>query len=124
MTLRRERARARGLAAEWVAALFLFAKGYRILARQFRAPGGELDIVALTPRWRRPCTIVFVEVRARSTLELAVESVSATKRRRVETAAARFCARRPALSRLPRRYDLVVLANTGWPRHLVDAWRT
>ena len=124
MTLERDKARARGTSAEWLAAALLMAKGYRIIARQFRAHGGELDIVALTPYWRTPCTIVFVEVRARSTIEQAIESVTATKRRRVEKAAAQFCARRPKLAILPRRFDLVVLARTGWPRHLIDAWRS
>ena len=94
MRLEREKARARGTAAEWVATALLAAKGYRILARQFRAHGGELDIVALSPFWTSR-TIVFVEVRARGTVQDAVESVGAEKRRRVETAAAQFCARKP-----------------------------
>ena len=43
-----------GLSAEARAAAFLMAKGYRILARRFRTPYGEIDIVAkrrnLAPR--------------------------------------------------------------------------
>jgi putative endonuclease len=122
MTLEREKARARGAAAEWLAAAWLGAQGYRILARQFRAHGGELDIVALTPFWTSR-TIVFVEVRARVTVEQAIESVSAVKRRRIEAASLQFFARRPKLARLPRRFDLVLLAPGRWPHHLVDAWR-
>ena len=124
MKAEKEKARARGAAAEWFASAWLFFKGYRILARQFRARGGELDVVALTPYWRSPCTIVFVEVRARGTLEQAIESVTPTKRGRVERAASQFCARRPRLAGLPRRYDLIVLGQTGWPLHVVDAWRS
>lgn len=123
MRVEREKARARGTAAEWIAALWLIARGYRVIARQFRAHGGELDVVALTPYWRSPVTIVFVEVRARHTVALAVDSVTAAKRRRVERAAAQFCARRPRLSRLPRRYDLIAVSQESWPRHVVDAWR-
>ncbi|MBP6011767.1 MAG: YraN family protein [Alphaproteobacteria bacterium] len=122
MRLEREKARARGTAAEWVATAFLAAKGYRILARQFRAHGGELDIVALSPFWTSR-TIVFVEVRARGTVQDAVESVGAEKRRRVETAAAQFCARKPKLKKLPHRFDLVLLAPGRWPHHMIDAWR-
>ncbi len=122
MRLEREKARARGTAAEWVATALLAAKGYRILARQFRAHGGELDIVALSPFWTSR-TIVFVEVRARGTVQDAVESVGAEKRRRVETAAAQFCARKPKLKKLPHRFDLVLLAPGRWPHHMVDAWR-
>jgi putative endonuclease len=49
--------------------------------------------------------------------------VGAIKRRRVEAASLQFCARRPKLSRLPRRFDLVLLAPGRWPHHVVDAWR-
>jgi len=35
-----------GLSAESRAAAFLIAKGFRILARRFRSPLGEIDIVA------------------------------------------------------------------------------
>ena len=122
MRLEREKARARGTAAEWVATALLAAKGYRILARQFRAHGGELDIVGLSPFWTSR-TIVFVEVRARGTVQDAVESVGAEKRRRVETAAAQFCARKPKLKKLPHRFDLVLLAPGRWPHHMIDAWR-
>src|SRR6266851_4978697 len=49
-----------GLSAESRAAALLIAKGYRILARRFRTPLGEIDIVA-----RRRGVLVFVEVKAR-----------------------------------------------------------
>jgi putative endonuclease len=122
MRLEREKARARGTAAEWLATAWLIAKGYRVIARQFRAKGGELDIVALTPFWTAR-TIAFVEVRARGTVAQAIESVGAVKRRRVETAAVQFCARRPRLNAVPRRFDLIVLAPGRLPHHVIDAWR-
>ena len=50
-----------GLSAESRAAAYLIAKGYRIIARRFRSPVGEVDIVA-----RRRDVLVFVEVKARS----------------------------------------------------------
>src|SRR5271168_61421 len=49
-----------GLSAEARAAAFLMAKGYRILAKRFRTPYGEIDLVA-----RRRNVVVFVEVKAR-----------------------------------------------------------
>ncbi len=51
-----------GLSAESRAAAYLIAKGYRILARRFRTPHGEIDIVA-----RRRGLLAFVEVKARAT---------------------------------------------------------
>ena len=51
-----------GLSAESRAAAFLMAKGYRILAKRFRTPYGEIDLVA-----RKRNLIAFVEVKARAT---------------------------------------------------------
>ncbi|MGZ3409867.1 MAG: YraN family protein [Xanthobacteraceae bacterium] len=50
-----------GISAENRAAAYLLAKGYRIHARRFRSPAGEIDIVAT-----RRGTLVFVEVKARA----------------------------------------------------------
>jgi putative endonuclease len=122
VSVEREKARARGTAGEWIAAAYLAAKGYRILSRQFRVQGGELDIVALTPFWTQR-TLVFVEVRARETVEAAADSVGATKREHVESAARLFRARKPKLNKLPHRFDLVLLAPGRWPHHIIDAWR-
>ena len=60
----RRRAHIYGLRAEWVAALLLRLKGYRVLDRRFAAAGGEIDLVA-----RRGATIAFVEVKARDELD-------------------------------------------------------
>src|SRR6478752_4300700 len=64
-----------GLSAESRAAMILIAKGYRILARRFRTPVGEVDIVA-----GRRHTLVFVEVKARVTYSDAVEAVTEQQR--------------------------------------------
>jgi len=53
--------------------MFLIAKGYRILARRFKTPFGEIDIVA-----RRRGILVFVEVKARASADDAVENVTPT----------------------------------------------
>jgi len=121
MAQRHYEAQARGRAAEWKAALWLMAKGYRILARGFRVAGGELDIVALPPFWQPPM-VVFVEVRARASMAAAAESVNAGKRDRVAWAASQFCARRRNLTQLPWRFDLILLAPGRWPHHVVSAW--
>src|ERR1700729_2353030 len=50
-----------GLSAEARAAAYLMAKGYRILAKRFRTPHGEIDIVA-----RKRNLVAFIEVKARA----------------------------------------------------------
>jgi putative endonuclease len=121
MAQRHHEALARGRAAEWAAAMWLIAKGYRIVARGFRVPGGELDIVALSPVWQTRM-VVFVEVRARGTMEAAAESVGGTKRDRVAWAASQFCARRRKLNELPWRFDLILVAPRRWPQHFANVW--
>jgi Uncharacterised protein family UPF0102 len=61
----------RGLSAESRAALLLIAKAYRILARRWKTPFGEIDIVA-----RRRGVLVFVEVKARASIPEALEAVT------------------------------------------------
>jgi putative endonuclease len=72
----------RGLSAESRAALLLIAKAYRILERRWKTPFGEIDIVA-----RRRGAVVFVEVKARRSIDEAVEAVTKRTKRRVIGAA-------------------------------------
>ena len=60
-----------GLSAEARAAAYLMAKGYRILAKRYRTPYGEIDIVA-----RKRSLIAFVEVKARASLDDAAYAVT------------------------------------------------
>ena len=79
-----------GLSAESRAAAFLIAKGYRILARRFRSPVGEIDIVA-----RRRGTLMFVEVKARERLDDAAVAVTVRQQRRIIAAAEAWLAAHP-----------------------------
>ena len=107
-----------GRRGERIAAWLLRFRGYRVLARNFRCPEGELDIVA-----RRGVTLVIVEVRTVTQDYLAspLDSVGAAKRRRVRRAAARFVSlHRPRHARL--RFDTVGIRLRG--RWRFDAeWR-
>ena len=64
------------------AAAYLMAKGYRILAKRFRTPHGEIDIVA-----RRRNLLAFVEVKARATLDDAAYAVTPRQQARIIDAA-------------------------------------
>lgn len=100
-----------GIEAEWLAAVLLRCKGYRILARRFSAAGGEIDLVAA-----RGGTVIFVEVKARDSIEAARLTITPAKCRRIGRAARSYLARLP---RLPEtiRMDAVFLAPGTWPRH-------
>ena len=107
----------RGRIAETAAALLLVLKGYRILARRWRAPGAEIDIIA-----RRGGTLVFVEVKARGSMDLAAIALTAAQRRRITRAAEVFLARNPRQAGGDMRYDMILVSNGGWPRHIQGAF--
>lgn len=71
-----------GRRGEKLAARYLRANGYKILYRNFRAPkGGELDIVC---REKSTATLVFVEVKTRSTTAFG-DAVYAVKHRQQQS---------------------------------------
>ena len=77
--------RALGIAGEDVAAAWYVARGYEVLDRNWRCREGELDLVV-----RSGPTVVFCEVKARSSLRFGspFEAVTADKRRRLRSLAA------------------------------------
>jgi putative endonuclease len=93
----------RGAAAEAMAAEFLVARGLAILARNYRCRSGEIDLIA-----RDRDTLVFVEVRLRSSAAFggAAASITAAKRRRIARAARHYLA---TLGREPPcRFDAIL----------------
>lgn len=111
---RRDRAQARafGLNAEFLAALWLRLRFYRILARSYRIREGEIDIIAA-----RGATIAFVEVKARPTMEEAAIAISAQKRQRMSRAARHWLARNPWAVHRVLRGDALFVAPGRLPRH-------
>lgn len=114
---RRER-EAFGRLAEAVAAFTLRVKGYSILARRFRTPIGEIDLVA-----RRGNLLAFVEVKARGDLDLALAALGPRQRARTTRAAELFLLRRPDLAVCALRFDVIAISPWRLPRHVPDAWR-
>jgi putative endonuclease len=61
-----------GKLGEDIAITFLGRKGYSILERNFRCTHGEIDIIARAPEGEGSSTIVFVEVKTRSSTRMAL----------------------------------------------------
>lgn len=114
---RRRNAFRLGLSAEMRAAALLLAKGYRITARRWRSPAGEIDIVA-----RRGDLVVFVEVKARASLDAAAYSVTPRQQQRIPAAAAAWLAGNPADARAELRFDAILVAPRHWPQHIEAAF--
>ncbi len=97
-----------GRAAEAAAARHLERAGYRILATNFRAKGGELDIVAMDAT---ALAIVEVRYRASDRFGGAAASITSGKRNRIVRAARALLATHPPLAKLPARFDVVEVSG-------------
>lgn len=99
-----------GRAAEDAAARLLERRGLRILVRNFRARGGELDLVALDG-----ATLAIVEVRYRASGDYGggAASITAAKRGRIVRAARALLASDPLLARLRARFDVVEVTGAA-----------
>ena len=108
-----------GHVAETLCAWHLRLRGYRILARGFRVPVGEIDIVA-----RRGRTLAMIQVKARDTFATAVDALGPRQQRRIVRAAAAFLKARPGCAGLDVRFDMMLVLPWRLPVHLTDAWRS
>jgi putative endonuclease len=108
-----------GISAESRAAVWLIAHGYRILARRWKSPLGEIDIVAARRR-----LLIFVEVKARATLDAAAESVTERQKQRIAAAAEAWLATYPQPAIRDMRFDVILVAPGRLPRHIPAAFET
>lgn len=109
----------RGERAETLAAEFLQGKGLRIVARNYRCRYGEIDLIA-----RDGLTVVFVEVRSRSSESYggAAASITAAKREKLLKTARHYLA---GVSPLPPcRFDAVLMSGEPprieWIRNAIE----
>ena len=108
-----------GISAESRAALWLLAHGYRFLARRWKSPLGEIDIIAA-----RRHLLIFVEVKARSTLDEAAESVTERQKQRIAAATEIWLAIYPQPTIRYIRFDAILVAPGKLPRHIPAAFET
>ncbi len=107
-----------GAEGERAAKAFLVASGFRIVRENYSTPVGEIDLIA-----REGDVLVFVEVKARTSVEYGPpqSSITPTKQRQIAKAAALFL-EREGLSDAPCRFDVVAVtfgAGGGRPEILL-----
>lgn len=100
----RRRAFRLGLKAEARAAWRLRLAGFRIVAMRYKTRAGEIDLIA-----RRGDLVVVAEVKARPTLEAALEAAGPQAWRRIESATDIWLSRQRDHARLSVRFDLVAV---------------
>jgi putative endonuclease len=106
----------RGRLSEWMAAVLLVAKGYRILGRRVRTPYGEIDLVAV-----RGSRLAFVEVKRRPTRLEAEAALTTRQRVRIARAAEFWVSRHAAYTKHEQGLDAVLVAPGRLPAHLPNA---
>jgi len=117
----RARADRAGRRGETMAALWLIAHGWRIVARRQRIGAGrgvgEVDLIA-----RRGRVLAFVEVKWRGTSAAFAEAIDEYRLARVARAAQALIPRY-ARAGDTTRIDVILLAPWQWPRHIVHVWQ-
>lgn len=107
-----------GRRAEGLAAWYLRAKGYRVLAQRYKTKDGEIDIIA-----KRRNILAIVEVKQRATQEAAEASLTTQAEKRISAAAGIFFSQTPSVQNMDMRFDLVFLIGRWGITHISDAWR-
>ncbi len=107
-----------GNLGEEVAVNFLVGKGYKILERNFRCKGGEVDIVARDPSDK---SLVFVEVKARKDLSYGVPqlAVNSFKQRQISKAALTWLSKKRQHDQ-NARFDVVAILLDANGLHKVE----
>ena len=92
-----------GILGEKLAGEFLESKGYRVKCKNFRTPFGELDIVA-----KHKNSLVFIEVRSRTTSSLGPPFESITRCKQIHIIKnAMFYLKRYGLTDSACRIDII-----------------
>ena len=106
----------RGRMSEWLAAVAMMARGYRILGRRVRTPYGEIDLIAV--RGRR---LAFVEVKRRATRVEAEAAITPLQAGRIARAAEFWVSRNRAYREHEQGLDAVLVTPGRLPVHVADA---
>lgn len=117
----RRQAYDRGLEAEEEAAALMQRLGFTEIARRAKMPGGELDLIVEDAE-----TLVFVEVKARTSQRDGLEAVSQRQQARIRAGLLAWLARHDAEGTLAAtrsiRCDVVVVAPGAEPLHIPNAF--
>jgi putative endonuclease len=116
MTPKRQKNERKGRFAEMVAVCFLQMKRYRILARRFKTPLGEVDIVA-----SKRNLLIGVEVKSRKTFDEGMWAITPTQQKRITRALKIFLTRTPKWASADVRFD-IILINFPYIKHIKHVW--
>jgi putative endonuclease len=98
--------KALGSKGEELAVQYLKKKGYKIIERNYRCQGGEIDLIA-----RERDTLVFVEIKARSSLDFGLpqDAVDRFKQKKICQVATAYLAEHRLTEDITMRFDVVAV---------------
>lgn len=106
-----------GQLSEYLVAVFLICKGYKILNMRYKNPSGEVDIIA-----RRSKTLVFIEVKSRKKLDLRYTILGNRQISRITKTAMLYLQKNKSYNNCCTRFDLVIVSNLWNIEHIENAW--
>jgi putative endonuclease len=106
-----------GQFSEYLVAIFLICKGYKILHLRYKHPSGEIDIIA-----RRNKTIAFVEVKSRKKLDLRYTLIGNKQISRITKTAMLYLQKNTRYNGCDIRFDLIIVSNLYNIEHIENAW--
>ncbi len=107
-----------GIWAEKITIIFLFLKGYQILAWRHKTYFGEIDIIAKKGR-----TIVIIEVKARKSQRSVEEVLKPKQITRIKKASEFFLIKNPRFHNHALRFDFIRVGKFFIPRHYKNFWQ-
>jgi len=116
-SVQRRQAEARGRLAEDSVAAIWRSRGYSVLAQRLRTKSGEIDLVVADST-----TLVFVEVKARSSFAQAAYAVPPRQQARLLDAACAALGEHAEWQRPDTRFDVALVCGRA-VRHIRDAIR-
>jgi putative endonuclease len=106
-----------GIISEYIAVIYLFFKGYKILHRRYKTKLGEIDIIAVKKN-----ALVAVEVKARKKKTEIGDSVQNKQFRRINNAMRVFLYNNPKYANFNIRIDVILISPKHFPKRVENAW--
>jgi putative endonuclease len=116
-SLRQQAAYAKGTHAEMLAMQHLHAQGFTLIAQRYKSAAGEIDIIVAKDR-----VLVCVEVKARTTSEDGLLSITPRQMKRIMNAAEIFLSEHDHFTGYDIRFDVITIADDGTLTHLPHAF--
>ncbi|NQZ13878.1 MAG: YraN family protein [Alphaproteobacteria bacterium] len=107
----------KGVWAEKYAATYLAAKGYKVLETRYKTSYGEIDLII-----KKDNVIAFVEVKARRSIDEALQSITPKMKERIANTAQYYLSQNAEALKCDLRFDVIAIKPPLFLAHLDNAW--